>query len=142
MKHPNKEIMQKAINLAKKKRSVACIIVKDNKIIAQTITTVFTEHQPFRHAEINAIEKACKKLKSFDLSNCWLYTTYEPCPMCASACVWANLKGIVYGASMKDQNNVYTQRILIPCKQVLKYGTPKLKLYQIMEKECKPLLLL
>lgn len=143
MKHPNTLIMEKAINLAKKKKSVACIIVKNNRIIAQAITTVFTEYQPFRHAEINAIEKACKKLNSFDLSNCWLYTTYEPCPMCASACVWANLKGIVYGASMKDRNNVYTQRILIPCKQVLKCGTPKLKLYEnFMRKECKALLLL
>jgi tRNA(Arg) A34 adenosine deaminase TadA len=135
--------MQKIINLAKRKRSVACIIVKDNKIIAQAITTIFTEYQPFRHAEINTIEKACKKLKTFDLKNCWLYTTYEPCPMCASAIVWANIKGVVYGASMKDRNKVYTQKILIPCKTVLKHGTPKVKLYEkFMEKECKKLLLL
>ena len=143
MRHPNKTIMQKAINLAKRKKAVACIIVKGDKIIAQATTTVYQEQQPFRHAEINAIEKACKKFKSFDLSGFWLYTTYEPCPMCASACVWARLGGVVYGASMKDRNENYTQRILIPCKTVFKHGTPKLKLHEeFMRDECKPLLLL
>lgn len=107
MKHPNKKIMEKAIELAKKKKAVAVIIVKGDKIISQGTTTVYDEKQPFRHAEINAIEKACKKFKSF------------------------------------DRNEVYTQRILIPCEKVLKYGTPKLKLYkEFMRKECKPLLLL
>lgn len=143
MRHPNKTIMQKAIKLAKKKKAVACIIVKDNKIIAQATTTVYHEQQPFRHAEINAIEKACKKFESFYLTGCWLYTTYEPCPMCASACVWAKLEGAVYGASMKDRNKIYTQRILIPCRTVFKHGTPRLKLYEeFMRDECKPLLLL
>lgn len=143
MRHPNKAIMHKAINSAKKKKAVACIIVKGDKIIAQATTTVYQEQQPFRHAEINAIEKACKKFKSFDLSGCWLYTTYEPCPMCASACVWARLEGVVYGASIKDRNDNYTQSILIPCKSVFKHGTPKLKLHEeFMRDECKPLLLL
>jgi len=142
MRHPSKLVMQKVIDLAKKKKAVACIIVKGNKIIARAVTTVYQEQQPFRHAEINAIEKACKKLKSFDLSGCWLYTTYEPCPMCASACVWAKLNGVVYGASMKDRNEKYTQRILIPCKTIFKYGTPKLKLVEeFMRDECKQLLL-
>jgi len=141
MKHPNKEIMQKAIDIARKKKTVVAIIVKGNKIIAQAMNTVYQEKQPFRHAEINVIEKACKKFKSFDLSNYWLYTTYEPCPMCASACVWARLKGVVYGANMKDRNKNYTQRILIPCKKILKKGTPKLKLHEnFMRKECKEIL--
>ena len=135
--------MQKAIHLARRKKAVACIIVKGDKIIAQATTTVYQKQQPFRHAEINAIEKACKQFKSFDLSGCWLYTTYEPCPMCASACVWARLGGVVYGASMKDRNETYTQRILIPCKTVFKHGTPKLKLHEeFMRDECKPLLFL
>ena len=116
MKHPNKEIMQKAIDIAKKKRVVVSIIVKGDKIISIGVCNVNQTNQPFRHGEINAIEKACKKFKSHKLTNCWLYTTYEPCPMCASACVWARLKGVVYGANMKDRNKNYTQRILIPCK--------------------------
>jgi len=140
MKHPNKEIMEKAIKLAKK-GIVSSIIVKGDKIISQGITTVLKEQQPFRHGEINAIEKACKKFKSFNLSGCWLYTTYEPCPMCASAYVWARIEGIVYGASMEDRNEICTQRIIIPCEDVLKKGTPKLKLHKnFMRKECKKVL--
>jgi len=143
MKHPNKEIMQKAIELAKKKKAVAAIIVKGDKIISQGTTTVIHEKQPVRHAETNAIEKASNRLKTHKLNGCWLYATYEPCPMCAAACVWAEMEGIVYGASMKDRNENYTQRILIPCEEVLKHGTPKLKLHKdFMRKECKPLLLL
>ncbi len=143
MKHPNKTIMKKAIELATQKKAVAAIIIKGDKIIAQSTTTIYQEQQPFRHAEVNAIEKACKKIKSLDLSGCWLYTTYEPCPMCASACVWARLEGVVYGASMKYRNKTYTQRILIPCKTVFKHGTPKLKLHEdFMRDECKKLLLL
>ena len=143
MDHPNKNIMQKAIELAKKKKAVACIIVKGDKIISKATTTVIQEKQPFKHAEINAIEKACKKFKSYFLRSCWLYTTFEPCPMCASACVWAKLEGIVYGASMKDRNKNYTQRILIPCEKVLKHGTPKLKLHKdFMREECKKIMLL
>ncbi len=141
MKHPNKEIMERAIALARKERAVACIIVKGDSVIAEATTTTWKEQQPFRHAEINVIEKACKKMKSFYLKGCWLYSTYEPCPMCASASVWAKLEGIVYGASMDDRNKVYTQRILIHCQDVLKHGTPKLKLHKkFMRKECKVLL--
>lgn len=143
MKHPDDKIMLKAIKLARKEKGVAAIIVKGNKIIAQGTTSVYQDQQPFRHGEINAIEKACKKFQSFDLSGCWLYTTYEPCPMCASACVWARLEGIVYGASMNDRNKTYTQRILIPCKEVLRHGTPKVKLHEeFMRDKCKKLLLL
>ncbi len=143
MIHPNKEIMEEAIALAKEKKAVASIIVKDGEIIARGTTTVFIEKQPFRHAEINAIESACRKLGSFDLSGCWLYTTYEPCPMCASACIWARLEGVVYGANIEDRNDNYTQRILIRCRDVFKNGTPKLELYEdFMRDKCLPLLLL
>ncbi|MBI2047044.1 nucleoside deaminase, partial [Candidatus Pacearchaeota archaeon] len=72
-----------------------------------------------------------------------LYTTFEPCPMCASACVWARIEGIVYGASMDDKNEKYAQRILIHCEDILKHGTPELKLHKdFMREECKNLLLL
>ncbi len=143
MKHPNKEIMIKAIELAREKKAVASIIVKDDKIISRATTTIIQDKQPSRHAEINAIEKACKELDSYDLSGCWLYSTYEPCPMCAAASVWARLEGIVYGASMEDRNEKYYQRILIPCEEILKHGTPKLKLHkEYMRKKCQQVMLL
>jgi tRNA(adenine34) deaminase len=141
MNHPNKQIMQKAIELAQKESSVAALIVKGDEIIAHGLTTVKQAKQAFRHAEINAIEEASKKLQSYYLSGCWLYTTFEPCPMCAAACVWAKLEGIVFGASMEDRTEHYTQRILIPCETVLKHGDPTLKVYkEFMRAECKKLL--
>lgn len=148
IRHPNRKIMESAIKLAKthykeSRASVGAVIVKDNKIIAKGFTTLDRDRISTRHGEINAIEEANKKLGTLNLSGCWLYSTYEPCPMCASASVWARMDGIVYGASMDDRNEKYAQRILISCRDVLKHGTPRLRLYEkFMRKECKELLLL
>ncbi len=54
------------------------------------------------HAEIHAIREACRKLRTIDLSGCVIYSTCEPCPMCFSACHWARISKIVYGASIRD----------------------------------------
>ena len=148
MIHPNKEIMQKAINFAKENHkesghAVAAIIIKDDDIIAEAFTTINRDQDPTCHAEINAIKLATKKLNSKKLDNCFLYSTFEPCPMCASATIWARMKGIIYGASMNDETEKCPQRIKIRCSQVIKKGTPKLELYsEFMIKECKELLYL
>lgn len=148
MKHPNKEIMQRAINLAismhkEGGHAVASIIVKDDEIIAEAFTTINRDQDPTCHAEINAIKIAANKLKSKKLENCFLYSTFEPCPMCTSAAIWARMKGIVFGASMEDETNKCPQRIKINCSEVIKKGTPKLELYpNFMREECKKLLLL
>lgn len=146
MIYPNKEIMQKAIDLAREKykeggHAVATIIVKNNEIISQAFTTVRRDNDPTCHAEINAIKLAAKKLNSNKLENCYLYTTFEPCPMCTSAAIWAKMKGIIFGASMNDETEQCPQRIKIKCSKIIKNGTPKLELYpNFMRKECKKLL--
>lgn len=146
MIYPNKDTMQRAINLAKEKHkeggyAVAAIIVKENKIIAEAFTTINRDQDPTCHAEINAIKLAAKELKSKVLEDCYLYSTFEPCPMCTSAAVWAKMKGIVYGANMNDETEKCPQRIKIGCKQILEKGMPKLELYEnFMREECKELL--
>jgi len=148
MIHPNEEIMRTAINLAKEKyqeggHAVAAIIVKGDEIIAKSYTTVIRDQDPTCHAEVNAIREAAKKLNSRVLDDCYLYTTYEPCPMCASAAVLAKMKGIVYGASRDDQNEKHPWRVYIPAAEIIKNGTPKLELYsEFMRDECKKLLIL
>lgn len=139
--------MEKAIELASKKYkkygyySVAAIIFKNNQIIAEAITTINKKQDPTCHAEINVIRAACKKLKSKRLEKCYIYSTYEPCPMCAAAAVWARMEGIVYGASMKDETEINPQSIKIRCSEVIKKGTPKLKIYpNFLRSECKKLL--
>ena len=144
--HPNKEFMERAIFLAKEKYevggyAVAAIIVKENEIIAESFTTINLDQDPTCHAEINVIRKASKRLYSKSLDGCYLYTTFEPCPMCASACVWARMKGIVYGASMEDETKLCPQRIKIRCKEVLEKGQPKLELYEnFLREDCLELL--
>ena len=78
------------------------IIIKDNKIIASAHNRVLISKDPTAHAEINAIRLASKKLGSFDLSGCILYTTCMPCPMCLGAIMWARIQNVYYGATEED----------------------------------------
>ena len=83
-----------------------CVIVKDDKIISKGHNMVVANNDPTCHGEISAIRSAGKKMKSFDLSDCDLYTTGEPCPMCLCACMWANIKNIYYGCTIKDNEEI------------------------------------
>ncbi|MDQ1264519.1 MAG: guanine deaminase [Campylobacterota bacterium] len=78
------------------------VIVKNGKIVAKAHNKVVITNDPTAHAEINAIRKASKKLKTFDLSDCEIYTNCMPCPMCIGAIRWANIKTIYYGATSAD----------------------------------------
>ena len=79
-----------------------CVIVHDNKIIAEGVNRVTSNNDPTAHAEIVAIREACKKLKTFNLQGTQLYTSCEPCPMCLSAMYWAHIDKIFYGNSRND----------------------------------------
>lgn len=78
------------------------VIVRAGKIIARAHNEVIGSHDPTAHAEILAIRRAGKKLGRFDLSDCELYTTCEPCPMCLAAIYWARIKSMCYGCTKDD----------------------------------------
>ena len=82
------------------------VIIKNDKVVASSHNTVLLDNDPTAHAEVNTIRKACKELNTYDLSNCILYTTSEPCPMCASAIIWSNIKTVYYGTDRKDVANI------------------------------------
>lgn len=82
------------------------VIVQNGEIIATGHNRVISTHDPTAHAEIVAIRSATSKLGRFDLSDCELYTTCEPCPMCYSAAHWAKIKKIVYGATRQDAADI------------------------------------
>ncbi len=82
------------------------IIVKDNEIIAEGFNNVTSSNDPTAHAEITAIRNACKKLNTFDLSGCELYTSCEPCPMCLAAIYWARIEKIYYANTKEDAANI------------------------------------
>lgn len=84
----------------------AVIINKQGNIIANGNNQVIKQKDPTAHAEIVAIRNACKVLNKYDLSNCILYTSCEPCPMCLSAIIWANIKEVYYGCTKKDAGKI------------------------------------
>ncbi len=75
------------------------VIIKDNKVVARGHNMVLTSNDPTAHAEITTIRKACKKLNTYDLTNCILYTSSEPCPMCMAAIIWSNIKEVYFGSN-------------------------------------------
>ena len=83
----------------------ACV-VNDGKIIGRGSNHVLANNDPTAHAEVMAIRDACKNINSYDLSDCELYTSCYPCPMCLSAIIWANIKKVYYGNTKEDAANI------------------------------------
>ena len=107
----DKAFMREAIRLAtesveKGGGPFGAVIVKDGEIIEKSSNSVTIDNDPTAHAEVNAIRKACKKLGTFDLSGCVIYTSCEPCPMCLGAIYWAHIGRIYYGNSRKDAADI------------------------------------
>ena len=107
----DKEFMREAIRLADESVKhgggpFGAVIVKDGEIIAGASNSVTIDNDPTAHAEMNAIRPACKKLGTFDLSGCTLYTSCEPCPMCLGANYWAHIDKIYYGNNRKDAQDI------------------------------------
>lgn len=101
--HSHEYYFQCALEEAEKARKknevpIGCVIVKDNKIISRGHNLRESKQQVLTHAELIAIEKAAKKLKSWRLEGCELYVTLEPCPMCAAALWQARIKKVHFGA--------------------------------------------
>jgi guanine deaminase len=102
------EFMRQAIALANENIKsgnggpFAAIIVKNNRVVATGVNSVTTSNDPTAHAEVNAIRNACKKLKTFQLFECDIYSTCEPCPMCLGAIYWSRAKNLYFAADKKD----------------------------------------
>ena len=100
----HEKFMREAIKEAKKAEikdevPIGAVIVKDGKIIARGHNLRETKQIASAHAEMIAIDKACKKLKTWRLEECTLYVTLEPCPMCTGATILSRIDKVVYGAS-------------------------------------------
>lgn len=138
----DEEMMLLAIEEAKKATALgevpvgAVIIDENGEIIGRGYNTRETEQRPTGHAEIIAIEQAARHKKSWRLSDCTLYVTLEPCPMCAGAILNARLKRVVYGAF--DENGGACSSVIELFEH--KFGYKPLVRSRILERECGCLL--
>jgi len=105
---PDMHFLKRAIELSRKGMEkgqggpFGCVVVKDGKIIGEGHNEVLKQNDPTAHAEIMAIRNACKNLNSFQLTDCDIYTSCEPCPMCMGAIYWARPKRVFFANTKKD----------------------------------------
>ena len=112
-----------------------CVITKKNEIIAEGTNKVTLSNDPTAHAEIVAIREACKKLDTFNLSGCDLYTSCEPCPMCLSAIYWSHIDSIYYANTREDAKNIDFDDSLIYSEISKKKEDRKIPIKQMLREE-------
>ena len=112
MNEQHKTFMRRAIELAKKGMHensggpFGAVVVKDGMIISEGYNCVTSKIDPTAHAEVIAIRQACEKLGDFQLNDCVIYTSCEPCPMCLGAIYWARPKQVFYGCDRSDAASI------------------------------------
>ena len=116
---------------------VGCVIVKDNKIIARAHNIKEKTNNPAGHAELLAIQKACKKLDNWRLNDCELYVTLEPCLMCCGAIVQSRIKRVYYGAKDEKAGGVESIAYTFDLQGLNHHVSYE---GQVLEKECQKLL--
>lgn len=111
------------------------VVVKDEKIISTGVNQVTSNIDPTAHAEVNAIRKASRKLRTFDLSGCEIYTSCEPCPMCLGAIYWAHIDKMYYGNTKSDAKNIGFDDSFIYDEIALKPENRQVKTIQLLPDE-------
>ena len=111
------------------------VIVKDEKIISEGMNRVTVDNDPTSHGEIVAIRNACKKLNTFNLSNCSLYSSCEPCPMCMSAIYWSRIGKVYYANTRDDAKKINFDDSLIYSEIPKKNEDKKIPIKQMMRNE-------
>ena len=111
------------------------VIVKDEKIISEGMNRVTVDNDPTSHGEIVAIRNACKKLNTFNLSDCSLYSSCEPCPMCMSAIYWSRIGNVYYANTRDDAKKINFDDSLIYSEIPKKNEDKKIPIKQMMRNE-------
>jgi len=121
-------------------KGYGAVVVFDNQIIGQAHDTAITEHDPSLHAEMNAIRQAVKTKKDTDLCGAILFSTCEPCPMCATLAIWANVTTLVYGISIQETAQLGRSRIQISANEIVaRSPRPVEVIGNILHDECQML---
>lgn len=151
MLDPKEKFMREAIREAQSAKehgdyAVGAVLVCGDAIVARAGNRSKRDESPVAHAETLAILEGSRVFGSRHLPECVLYTTHEPCPMCASVVVWAKLKAVVYGARIGDMaeyskenaNAHYLWRTIhIPCEELIKKSDEQIEIVKdFMREEC------
>ena len=135
-----KKFMLKAIELSVSSASTdggpfGCVIVKDGKIVAEGSNKVTATNDPTAHGEIVAIREACRKLNTFNLLGCELYSSCEPCPMCLSAIYWSHINIVYYANNRDDAKKIDFDDSMIYSEINKEAKDRKIKMHQFMRNE-------
>lgn len=132
------DFMRLALSEAKKGDSpYGAVIVKDNEVVAKGYNTVRRDSDPSAHAEMNVIRSLTTKIQNPSLEGYTIYATGEPCPMCATACVWTGLAEIIIGASIEDLILVNQSQVRISCEEIIAKSFKDIKVTKgLLKEEC------
>ncbi|MFD2998813.1 nucleoside deaminase [Pontibacter toksunensis] len=138
-----KEFMREAIRLSVEKMEegfggpFGAVVVRNGEIVSRGFNNVLASNDPTAHAEVDAIRKASTALSSFDLSDCDLYTSCEPCPMCLGAIYWARFRNVYYGNTREDAARVGFDDALIYDEIEKPIEARKIPMQQLLPEEAK-----
>jgi guanine deaminase len=139
---PDRRFMRRAVREARRNLvrpdggPFGACIVKDGRVVAAARNTVLRDDATC-HAEINAIRRASKKLGTFDLSGCEIYSTTEPCPMCFGAIHWARIGTVYYGTGIRDAARAGFHELRVSNAQLKALGRSRIVLVPgVQRPEC------
>ena len=139
------EIMRLAIAEARESRQdgnkgYGAVVVLGREILGKAHDTAATDHDPSRHAEVNAIRQAVQACGDGNLSGVILFSTCEPCPMCSALAVWANLTTIVYGVSIEETAKMGKSRIRVSAQEIVERSPVMIEVIgEVLKEECRAL---
>jgi guanine deaminase len=137
----NNRFMARAIQLAMEGVQTGrggpfgAVIVKNGAIVAEGMNQVTSRNDPTAHAEVLAIREACAKLGSFELKDCELYTSCEPCPMCLGAIYWARLARVYFANTAEDAARIGFDDSFIYGELKQEHANRRIPMVQLMREE-------
>ncbi len=137
----DERLLREAIRLARTRMHegrggpFGAVVARDGVIVARGWNAVTSSLDPTAHAEIVAVRRACRKLDSFSLASCVLYTSCEPCPMCLAAAYWSRVDRLVYAATRDDATRAGFDDALIYREVPLPPGERSLRTDHLLREE-------
>ncbi len=133
-------LQEARMSLAEGDKGYGAVLAFGDRIVARAHDTAVTERDPSLHAEVNAIRQAVRVLGDSNLSGAILYSTCEPCPMCSSLAVWANLTTLVYGVSIEETARLGRSRIRVSSRDIIAQSPVTIEVIgDVLKDECRSL---